>query len=194
MSYQDKSYSPQLHMRRPDLENLPPLKLPAGFTIRNHRDGEFTHWTAIINDSFGGERTEHDFQNSMGTDSAHHRDRIFYVFDDKEQPCATASAYGHAPLGYVHYVGTRPKFAGKRLGYWVSLAVLYKFKELGYTNAELDSDDFRIPALKIYLDLGFLPVIVHPNQEDRWRDVAAALKNPKILDAWEYRLPTDATP
>ena len=33
----------------------------------------------------------------------------------------------------------------------------------------LDTDDFRLPAIKNYLNLGFVPVYVGENHGERWR-------------------------
>jgi mycothiol synthase len=104
-------------------------------------------------------------------------DTTFGVYEDGAL-AATASARHLADqpqTGYVHWVGTDPAFAGRRLGWWASLAVLHRFVELGKTDAVLHTDDFRLPAVKTYLNLGFLPEIVDPEQPERWRKVCAAL-------------------
>ncbi len=72
-------------------------------------------------------------------------------------------------------VGARTHHMGKRLGYWVTLATLYHFVEEELTDAVLQTDDFRLPAIKTYLNLGFEPLLVHENQPDRWREVFRTL-------------------
>jgi len=39
----------------------------------------------------------------------------------------------------------------------------------------LETDDYRLPAIKTYLNLGFEPLLVHENQRDRWRNILSAL-------------------
>ena len=39
-------------------------------------------------------------------------------------------------------------------------------------------DDFRLPAIRIYLRLGFKPHLTGPDMEKRWRKVCAELKQP----------------
>jgi len=76
--------------------------------------------------------------------------------------------------GYLHWVGVLPEHRGKRLGEWVSLAVLHEFTRLGLTDAVLNTDDFRLPAIKTYYRLGFVPEMSHPSHEERWAKIRAA--------------------
>ena len=62
-----------------------------------------------------------------------------------------------ADTGYLHWVATVPAHAGKKLGSFVSLAVLYKFQQEGCQNAVLETDDHRLAAIKTYLRLDFHP-------------------------------------
>ena len=45
----------------------------------------------------------------------------------------------------------------------------------GRQRAFLSTDDFRLPAIRTYLKLGFEPYLVHENQRERWRKVLAAI-------------------
>ena len=115
----------------------------------------------------------------MKDNPAYRPDRIFFVCAPDGLPCGTASAYRQEftrpELGYVHFVGVCPAFTGKRLGAAVSLAVLRKFQSEGLKGAVLHTDDFRLAAIRTYLNLGFSPVIVHENQPARWNVVFTQL-------------------
>jgi mycothiol synthase len=103
-----------------------------------------------------------------------------YVIEHNREIVATASArllpqmYPNA--GYVHYVAASPNHAGKKLGYLVSLATLYEFVRLGCTSAVLDTDDFRLPAVKTYLNLGFVPYHTDDTHAERWSTVESNLE------------------
>jgi mycothiol synthase len=75
----------------------------------------------------------------------------------------------------VHYVAAAPDHAGKKLGYLASLATLYEFVRLKCKMAVLDTDDYRLPAIKTYLNLGFMPYHRDDTHEARWTAVDAAL-------------------
>ena len=72
-------------------------------------------------------------------------------------------------------VGRKPGPEFKGTGFWASLGALRHLAKEGRCSARLDTDDFRLPAIVIYLRLGFRPLLVHPNQRERWRRVLARL-------------------
>lgn len=168
--------TPQLAMRRPHLENLPPMALPAGHGVRCFRPGDEEAWETIIGESF---EREYCFAQQMQADPSFLPERVLFV-NCGAKPVATASAWKvprYGPdTGVVHMVGARTQSMGKRLGYWVTLATLYRFVEEELTDAVLQTDDFRLPAIKTYLNLGFEPLLVHENQPDRWREVFRVLE------------------
>ena len=161
-------------MVRPSLDDLPPVELPEGYSIRCYRPGDGAAWCEIITESFGGKRELSHFEGSMRADFPFRPERILFVARGDEL-VATASAWckpdWDVDAGYVHMVGCRPSHAGKGLGCAVSLAVLHHHVQDGRTHACLHTDDFRVPALKTYLRLGFVPRLVHENQRERWRAV-----------------------
>ena len=84
-------------------------------------------------------------------------------------------------MGYLHYVGVLSTHRGHRLANVLSLRCLMHFAECGLDRAVLHTDDFRIPAVKIYLRLGFEPVIVDDLHEERWRKILAAIGRPELI-------------
>jgi len=167
-------------MQRQTLEGLPDMAVPPGYTIRTSQDGDGPHWARIIRESFNDVSfDEARFEHDMKGHPAYHRDRIFFVCAPDGLPCATASAYrqeSYGPdMGYLHYVGVCPPHFGKRLGAVVSLMVLRKFKSEGLKGAVLQTDDFRLAAIRTYLKLGFAPMMVHENQPVRWAAIFAKL-------------------
>jgi mycothiol synthase len=63
---------------------------------------------------------------------------------------------------------------GKGLGLQVSLAALHHMANSGKEASILETDDFRIPAIKTYLRLGYKPLLIHENQAERWKDLITA--------------------
>lgn len=178
-----QTLGPQLCMKRRHLEDLPALPLPAGYTIRTSREGDGPHWARILRESFANDTfDESSFERIMKAHPAYRADRVFFACGPDGSPCGTASAYrdgSYGPdIGYVHYVGVCPVHAGKGLGVLLSLAVLRQFRTEGLRGAVLQTDDFRLPAIKTYLKLGFLPLVVHENQPARWNRVFEQLGLP----------------
>ncbi len=170
-------------MRRPTLDELPDMVLPPGYTMRASHAGDGLHWARIIRESFKDiSYDEASFDRIMKSHPAYQADRIFFVCAPDGTPCATASAYrqgAYGPeVGYLHYVGVSPAHLGQKLGAIVSLMVLRKFRSEGLKGAVLQTDDFRLPAIRTYVKLGFSPLIVHENQPTRWATVFTKLGVP----------------
>ncbi len=172
----------QLRMVRPNLKDLPKLKLPTGYGLRTYREGDEVHWANIISDSFGGrERTAQDTRNEITGRDVFVPDGLYFV-THHDIPVGTACAWRQSvdetDVGYVHMVGVLGKHTGQKLGKWVSLAVLYYFRDNGFCCSMLDTDDFRVPAIKTYLNLGFVPVYVDDTQPERWEKTLKKLELP----------------
>lgn len=159
---------PQLKLKRNDLENLPPIELPVGFTLRHFVDGDERAWERLVL-GIG----VCNFNESIRNHRFFKPERVkFICFND--EPVATATAWldeNNETVGYVHMVGANSEYKGKGLGYQVTNAVLHHMKTEGKISAALATDDFRLPAIKIYLKLGFLPELTHESHYERWQTV-----------------------
>lgn len=161
--------SPQLVMLKSSLSELPSVQLPQGYTSRTFQPGDEKAWENIIGQSFN----KPYLFDTLDGDDQFRPERIFFICYDGT-PVATASAWwqeqwGSEDTGYLHMVGALPDHTGKKLGYAVSLLAMHRMVEENRLRVILQTDDFRIPAIKSYLRLGYEPKIVHPNQIERWK-------------------------
>ncbi len=106
-----------------------------------------------------------------------------YVVANSDGLVATASARkapgGPPNEGYLHWVGADPAHRGRGLGRLVSLRVLHHFRDGGCTTAVLETDDPRLPAIRTYLALGFVPEDIHTTHPERWTAVFEQLGRPR---------------
>ncbi len=164
-------------MRRPDLEALPTMpSFPPGYELRTAGPEDAEAIAAVMVSAFGPE-----WSASMV------REKLLDASDVPETfvvtaggvPVATASARflpnQYPGSGYVHWVGAHSAHRGKGLGFAVTLAVLHYFREEGCRDAVLETDPPRLPAIHVYLGLGFRPIPVTPDQERIWSSILAAL-------------------
>lgn len=175
----------QVVMRRHNLDDLPLIQLPDGYTLRSFRDGDESAWDRIAGEAFEVENRDAYFERRMRQDEEYRSDRIFFICKGNE-PVATASAW-YRPIygeetGYLHMVAVTESERGNGLGYQVSLACLYKMIEEKRTAASLVTEIFRIPAIKTYLKLGFQPHIMLEEQRERWQNVFIQMDKPELIE------------
>ena len=79
-------------------------------------------------------------------------------------------------------VSVLPEARGLGLGKVLTLKVLLYLRRRGFTEADLLTDDFRIPAIRAYLSAGFQPLCTHESHAARWesvmRQIAEVSKTP----------------
>lgn len=79
--------------------------------------------------------------------------------------------------GTLHMVSVLETEAGRGLGLLVCAEATGWLIGQGMPVIDLTTDDFRLPAVKTYLRLGYLPVIDDDEMLMRWRQVLARLKS-----------------
>lgn len=87
--------------------------------------------------------------------------------------------------GELGWLAGDPAHSGKGLGMSVSAAVTARLIAEGYRHIHLYTEDYRFPALKIYLRLGYIPYLYTPDMQERWRAVCAQLQWPFTPEEWE---------
>ena len=78
--------------------------------------------------------------------------------------------------GVVDYVVTRPDHQGKGLGRATTVCVTRFLIARGYKTVSLSTDEWRLPAIHIYLSLGFKPVMNREDMPGRWEGVLNKLE------------------
>ena len=98
--------------------------------------------------------------------------RTWVVENPDGQLVATASERllpdRYPDAGYLHWVASAPTARGAGLGSLVTRACLAGFAERGPSRAVLETEDFRVPAVRTYLRLGFVPESRDDDERHRW--------------------------
>lgn len=167
---------PQLVMKYPDLSKLPPLELPQGITIHTEQADSVEQWTEIITDSF--DSTGFVYDKTIRESLGYRPEGVFFAaLNGVDSATATAVLKDTRPgYGWIHMVGARSSARGHKLGYYVVLAALHDIRARGMNQAGLTTDDWRVPAIKTYLALGFEPWMDHESHPERWEKIMAELK------------------
>lgn len=168
----------QLRMVRPDLDHLPGIDVAAGYELRSYRPGDEAAWCEVMNTGIGTDWTAEKCRRDLTEREPFLPDGCFFVTKSGEA-VATACAYDVQPEGFnaaqVHMVCAKPAHRGLGLGRLVTLAVLHYMREHEYAAAFLGTDDFRVPAIKTYLGLGFVPDYIEDSHRKRWSAIFAKI-------------------
>ena len=168
-------------MVRRTLDNLPEFALPARWSVRWYQPGDETSWFRIQQ---AAER-QHEitpglFRRQFGQDERLLGERQCYLLDPDNQPAGTATAwfdddFEGGQWGRVHWVAILPEHQGQGLGSPLMIAVCRRLRELGYDRAFLRTAANRIPAIRLYLRLGFEPHPRNAEEERLWPQILARL-------------------
>ena len=176
----------QLKMRRfsaPVRERL----LPDGFSFKNF-DGsekEIEEWVRLCNFGLMEGSTRETFFETVGNfpNVVAERD-CFFVIDNEGRYIASSTAVATPEgVGLVHMVASDPGVRGKGIGHAMLARTLSMLEERRMKTIELRTDDWRLAAVKTYLDAGFLPVLLNDPESDhatRWDKVRETLSYPKV--------------
>ncbi len=159
-------------------EYAPESALPVGYTLREYQNSDAEPLAAMMQRAFPEMKwTTQQVSDWLVTPAEVEKT---YVIEQDGAVVATASClfnFEKFPgTGYVHWVGADPAHAGKKLGLLVTEAVLRAFAQRGCACAVLETDDFRLPAISVYLRMGFIPDKWHESHSERWEKVFSALK------------------
>ncbi len=170
-------------MRRARLDNLQePTPLPAGYAVRvlNKARSEDKNAVAAL--------LARAFDDVAWTPERVHTALVAdpnvpttYLIENANGELAATASVQFAPaelphVGFLHWVGAAPNEAGNGLGGIVSLHVLRELRDKwGRTEARLSTDDFRLPAVRTYLKLGFRPLLTDETHPARWDAIAAQM-------------------
>ncbi len=172
----------QLQMIWPEglLDAPPTPNVPSGYELRQYRPEDKEAYLKLMH------RVGFSYWNEEMLDQmlAAALPGGFFVLEHVSTDTIIATAMAaHMPTqrypfgGELSWVAADPDHSGKGLGLAVCAAVVRRFLAAGYRCIYVQTDDFRLPAIKTYLKLGFEPTSHTADMEARWR---------KVLDAVDW--------
>jgi len=169
------------------LTQPPAIHVPAGYRLRTYRPGDEPSFFQVMS-LVGFEKW--DMSTLLPWLQKILPEGWFLVEHiGSQQLVATAMAV-HNPSPYypfggeLGWVAAHPDHTGHGLGAIVCGAVTKRLLDNGYTNIYLSTDDFRLPAIKTYLKLGYRPLIVTADMTARWEAVCHQLSWSFTPEAW----------
>ncbi|MFH1024644.1 MAG: GNAT family N-acetyltransferase [Planctomycetota bacterium] len=157
---------------------VPETPIPAGYRLRTFRPGDEGAYVKLLRKAGFTDWSEVQRDEVLRTALP---DGLFFIEHGAAGTLVATAAAQHGPIphfpfgGVLGWVGTDPAHGGKGLGTAVTAAVMRRLAAAGYRNIHLLTDDFRLPAIRVYLRLGWTPDLFAPDMEPRWRAVCVKL-------------------
>src|SRR5262249_35623959 len=90
--------------------------------------------------------------------------------------------------GELGYLIVDPNHRRRTLGLTVCNAVIGLFLSAGYENIRVCVQEHRLPAIRLYLRLGFEPFLHSIEVEARWQRVCETIGSPYLPNRWPSHL------
>lgn len=176
-----------------DLEILPDCPLLEGYRFVFYRPGDRDSWIAI--EQSAREFDSYDqgiaaWEKYYGSHEEELPQRMLFLEEEKTgEKVATATAFYDVIHGdasgsaWLHWVAVRRDCQGRGLSKPLVAKALSVMKELGYRHAKVPTQTTTWVAVKIYLDLGFLPTQQSAEKaREGWRVLRALTHHPALKD------------
>jgi len=180
---------PQLRMVWPaaSRRHCPAVHPAAGYSVRTFRAGDEQGFLSLMSlmdfDPWDDAKLDYNMSRIIP-------DGWFFATDPSDRPIGTAMCLhnytGRSPFtGDVGWVACHPEHRGRRLGLCLTAHATRRFLDAGYTAIQLHTESYRLPALKTYLTLGYVPSIASEEAWAAWEKACRALRWAFTPDAWD---------
>jgi GNAT superfamily N-acetyltransferase len=172
-----------IEMIRPSSRLVPMPLVPEGYRLRTLESGEEPLYEALFQSGF-------DETGRIGEIPGKILPGAFFVVEHLASHRLVASCLAfrgnrpprHLAAGQLAWLVVDPAHGRKGLGTVVAATVTNRLASEGYTRPFLRTEDSRVQAITIYLNLGWQPSLYTAEMKGRWERIFAALdRNPTKL-------------
>lgn len=170
------------------VRGMPDVSVSTGYVLRGYREGDVsTLAEALQAVGFRDCRVDRlldvleDADRRAGSALVEYRGAIVAVtFASRTATTEVNPVTGRpgAPRreGVLDYVATHPCHQGRGLGRATCTAVSRYLVDQGCETVQLLTDDWRLPAIHLYLSMGFEPVMSRSDMPERWTAIMSELE------------------
>ena len=173
-------------MLRDHLSDIPDYPMPTGFRMRPFAEGDRDTWVSVETQSEPYiDITNAIFDREFGFDLPAMPKRCWFLVSPDSRDVGTITCwydrhYGQKRWGRIHWVAIVPEFRGRRLAKCMMTFAMNHLRSLGHRRAILGTQPPRIPAIKTYLDFGFIPDMTADRAQRGWSMVRDKLSHPAL--------------
>ena len=166
---------------------LSDIVVPNGYTLRPCRGGDVGSWADTLRRGGFTDWTETRVLDYLKNVERKEGSSLV-EFEGRIVAATFASRLGNQPhnpdddlsepskVGILDFVVTHPEHRGRGLAKATCVAVARFLVARGCETIELGTDDWRLPAIHVYLSMGFRPVMNRSDMPGRWAAVIEKLK------------------
>ena len=160
-----------------DAVGVSDIRAPNGFELRSYRTGDEDSWVELINTGeFGSDWDRARLEEYMTGPERLTGSRIAV----RGSTIVAATFASVQPdmdnTGRVDFVTSLPEYRGLGLGRLVCSAVVRYLVDKGFSRVILFTDDWRLPAIGLYLSMGFKPQMTREDMPGRWEVIKRNLE------------------
>ncbi len=165
----------QLEMVRYGSSPVDVPAVPEGYSLRQYVEGDRASYWKLFSEVF---KTNSRLDNLR---TAALPGGFFVIVQESNGNVIASSVAadykrnGHSETGSLQWVMADPAQSGKGLGKITVAAVTNRLAAADYDRVYLSTDDWRLPAIHVYLTLGWKPLIYAEDMESRWNTVLTGL-------------------
>lgn len=171
---------------RHDLKEIPDYELPAGYKFQAFKQGDEKEWARIetaVGEFDSEARALERFTEEFHPYIKEFEKRSLFLVNEADEKIGTITSwygnYKNDIIGRIHWVAIRPEYQGKGLAKPMLSGAMKLLAEF-HNRAYLTSQTTSYPAINLYLDFGFQPVIEKESDKEAWYLLEEKL-NKKIL-------------
>jgi len=184
--YVESRFQLQLELVRPSRRRAAVPVLPHGYTLRSFRDGDERAYEDLFALGWPDEGTlAHTRKHALPSGF------VVIEHDATRQLVASCVAFEpesperHPDDGSLGWLVTDPAHTRRGLGAIAAATVTNRLVEEGYALPWLGTEDDRLVAIALYLDLGWLPHLYEEGMRARWESILGRLGRAHVAHGFD---------
>jgi mycothiol synthase len=195
----DERRLPGLYMLWPGqlLATPPRTEVPGGYAVRTYTDGDESAFQALLasEDWAMSDRQWQEYRDRLLPNG------LFLIVHTGSNTLVASAGAVHNPNPGRYYFPfggelgdliVHPGHRGRGLGHTAAALVVRRLLAAGYESIRVGVQGFRLPAIKTYLKLGFVPFLHHDDLLGRWQRICEQLDWPYTPGEWPKTLGENA--
>ena len=158
-------------------KEMPESDVPGGCELRGYQPGDEDSWLELLNTGEYGSNWDRPRLDEFMAGPERKNGSVVAAKCDRVVAATFASVeIGADCTGRVDFVTAHPDVRGLGLGRAVCSEVVKYLIGRAYADVILYTDDWRLPAIGLYLSMGFEPQMTRQDMPARWRRVIEQLE------------------